>query len=709
MLRQYRGITISVGLVCMFACSAAAQYSRNTSKGPNILLITVDTLRADHLGCYGYSAASTPVIDELAAQGYRFTQAYAQVPLTLPSHYSILTGTYPFYHSVRDNSHGNEQGPPVISEFLRNAGYRTGAFVGSALLDPRFGLNRGFDAYVADFDFSRSGGVDLSHIERPAGDVVRSALRWIASDTGKFFVWIHLFDPHDPYSPPEPFKTRFPHSPYDGEIAYVDQSIGILVNSLKEEGLLAHTDIIFTSDHGEGLGAHGEFTHGFFVYEPTIHVPLIIRVASGTKGGKRIDDLVRSVDIAPTILRLAGLPTAAEMQGKSLLGLLDDNAHSEARSAKAGDRPIYFETYYPLREFGWSELRGLRIGRHKYIDAPRPELYDLSTDPGERHNLYSSHTALAAHFKETLRSEVGKYAATRPTAAAATPDPNTVELLRSLGYVGYVGGVKPPRATSNGPRADPKDKVGVYADILHALNLATKGQSPAATRILEGVLRENPEVTSARLVLGVQYQKMGRLSSAADEFAHALSNEPDNALCAFNLAQVLEQQGKVDDALTLYHRALKIDPNFSPAHTALGVIYRKRRQRLEAIQEFERALEFGPDFTARYNLAGIYAFSGQLDQALKNAQEAVNLQPTLPEAYNMLGSICYLRKEMPQAEHAFLKVLELSPRSDTALTNLAEVYAQTGRVAEAKETLKRALSINPHQGAASRLLAQLGE
>ncbi len=694
----------------MLVCSAATrQNGPETSKGPNVLLITVDTLRADHLGCYGYSAASTPVIDKLAAQGFRFTKASAQVPLTLPSHYCILTGTYPFYHGVRDNSRGNPDGPPLISEAFKNAGYRTGAFVGSALLDSRFGLNRGFDDYFDHFDVSRSGGVDFSHIERPAGDVVRSAIRWIASGRGKFFAWIHLFDPHDPYSPPEPFKTRFARSPYDGEIAYADQAIGMLVDFLKEKGLFANTDIIFTSDHGEGLGEHGEFTHGFFIYEPTIHVPLIIRVANSAPAGKAIDHLVQSVDIAPTILRLARLQAGADMQGKSLLGLLDESEHSGAGEARTGNHSIYFETFYPLKEFGWSELLGIRMGKYKYIEAPRPELYDLSADPDERRNLYSSHTALVAHFKEMLRSEVAKYAQGQRNTPATTPDPTTVELLRSLGYVGYVGGLKLQLASRTGSRPDPKDKIGVYINILHALSLANEGQSPAAARILEEVLREDPEVTSARLILGIQYRKMGKLESAAQQFAHGLANEPYSALCAFNLAQVLEEQRKLDDAVTLYHRALKVDPNFSPAHTALGVIYRKHRQRTEALQEFEKALEFGPNFTARYNLAGIYALSGQLDQALENAREAVTLQPTLPESYNMLGSIYYLRKEMPQAEHAFLKVLDLNSRSDAALTTLAEVYAQTGRVELARETLRRALKINPNQGAARRFLAQLGE
>ena len=698
----------SVGLLCLLVCSAGTKpKGPEPSEGTNVLLITVDTLRADHLGCYGYSAASTPVIDKLAAQGFRFTKAYAQVPLTLPSHYCILTGTYPFYHGVRDNSRGNPEGPPLVSEVLKKAGYRTGAFVGSAMLDSRFGLNRGFDDYFDHFDVSRSGGVDFSHIERPAGDVVRSAIQWIGSGRGKFFAWIHLFDPHDPYSPPEPFKTRFARSPYDGEIAYVDQAIGMLVDFLKEKGQFANTDIIFTGDHGEGLGDHGEFTHGFFIYEPTIHVPLIIRVANSAPAGKAIDHLVQSVDIAPTILRLARLQVGADMQGESLLGLLDESEHSEAGEASTGNHSIYFETFYPLKEFGWSELLGIRMGRHKYIEAPRPELYDLSADPDERRNLYSSHTALAAHFKEMLRSEVAKYAQAQRNTPATTPDPTTVDLLRSLGYVGYVGGLKLQLASRTGPRPDPKDKIDVYINILHALSLANEGQSPAAARILEEVLRDDPEVTSARLILGVQYEKMGKLESAAQQFARSLSDEPDSALAAFNLAQVLEQLGKVDDAIPMYQRVLKIDPTFSPGHTALGVIYRKRRQLPEALGVFVKALELGPNFTARYNLAGIQALEGQLDRALENAREAVTLQPSLPESYNILGSVYYLRNEMPQAERAFLKVLDLHPQSDAALTNLAEVYAQTGRAQLARVTLRRALAINPKQEAARRLLAQL--
>jgi arylsulfatase A-like enzyme/Flp pilus assembly protein TadD len=690
---------------CLLALLIADDGSPAGSKSSaNILLITVDTLRADRLKCYGYSEASTPEMDQLAAEGFRFERAYAQVPLTLPSHYSILSGTYPFYHGVRDNSQPVRNGPTLVSEVLQRNGYRTGAFVGSFILDSRFGLKRGFDLYGDDFDVARAHGSDLSHIERPAEEVVQKALRWITESKGKFFAWVHLFDPHDPYSPPEPFKSRFARSPYDGEIAYVDYALGILFKSLKAKGLWENTHILLIGDHGEGLGEHGELNHGFFVYDSTLHVPLIIRPTDRPGKGRSIDLLVQSVDIAPTVLRLVGLQPPQEMQGQSLLGLMGSTEDNIDKKLASNGRSAYFETFYPLRQFGWSELRGIRTERYKYIDAPRAELYDMLSDAGEKQNLYKHQQALAGSMKEMLRKHLVRYASEHPPRQEVSLNPDTRERLQSLGYIAYTKG------NAQGPasvRADPKDKFGVYSKILEGLALANRGQSALAAKVLEEALNEAPEATSARMILGVQYEKLGDFNKASQLFARALADDPRNGLASFDLAQSSAKLGKTDEAISWYQRTLEVDPGFSMAHTALGIIYRDRRQWPQAIEQFEKALACGPDSAAYYNLSGIFALQGHLDQALKEAEEAIKLQPNQAEYHGMLGSVYLLRKQMPEAERAYLRAIELNPRSAPALVNLAKVYTETGQLGKARICLQQAMKLDPSQGAARRMLDQL--
>ena len=681
---------------------------RDSPDTPNIILITVDTLRADHLGCYGYRASSTPTIDALAGEGYLFTRAYAQVPLTLPSHYSILSGTLPVYHGVRDNSVGQPKGPPLISEVLHGKGYRTAAFVGSFILDSRFGLDRGFDYYYDDFDLPQRGGTDLSHVERPAGEVMEKARHWLATGDAPFFAWVHLFDPHDPYSPPEPYKSRFASSPYDGEISYVDHEIGALLNSLQENGLLDKTHIILTSDHGEGLGDHGEFTHGLFLYDSTIHVPLIVRLANQRTVGRRIEEVVRSIDIAPTIFQLAGIQPPATIQGGSLAGLLSAGANTKARGRLEGNRLAYSETLYPMVQFGWSPLAAIQNSRYKFVESPRPELYDQITDPGEKQNLCDQQSALASELRRTLQSQIAKYSASARPTGIRVPDPETTQLLRSLGYV---AGSSREMSALNTPtlhRADPKEKVGIYGRIFQALSDSNRGDARSAAHLLEAILEEDPGVVSARLLLGTQYERLGDFPRAAQQYAKVLAEQSHNGLASFNLAQVCAKQGKPEEAISWYRHTLQLDQAFTPAHTGLGAIYRARKDWASALAEFRAALAEEPrNYTAHYNLAAIYAVNNQLDPALAHAREAVKLAREPAEAYNLLGWLLFLRNDMVAAEAVFAKGVEVDPRSATLLTNLGRVYAETGRSEKARATLKRALDIDPRYEVARRLLTQL--
>ncbi|MGB7296944.1 MAG: sulfatase, partial [Candidatus Aminicenantales bacterium] len=364
----------------------------------NIVLFTIDTLRADHLECYGYDRIKTPHINRLAAEGTLFKHVISPTPLTLPAHSSIFTGTYPLFHGVRDNG-GFYLDPKhvTLAEMLKDKGYTTGAFVGAFVLDSRWGVDQGFDHYFDNFDLTKYKKISLDTVQRRGDEVLEEARSWIGgNDQGKFFAWIHLYDPHTPYDPPEPYKTQYkggPYSLYDGEIAYVDELIGGFLEFLEARNLSGRTLIIFTADHGEMLGEHKESAHGFFIYDAAVRVPLIFHLPGGAAGrGREVSRQVSSVDIMPTVIDLVGAAAPPAVQGESLVPLLRE------RGVKA-EPAAYSETFFPRYHYGWSELRSLRQDRFKFIDAPRPELYDVLADPGELRNLINERASLGHEMK----------------------------------------------------------------------------------------------------------------------------------------------------------------------------------------------------------------------------------------------------------------------------------------------------------------------
>jgi arylsulfatase A-like enzyme len=358
-------------ILATFASSFAAAQTP-AKEPPNVLFVTIDTLRADHVGCYGYKQVKTPNIDSLAADGSRFERAYAVVPVTLPSHSSMMTGTYPMLSGMHDFS-GNKLSPlqPTLASVLKQSGYETGAVIAAAVLDSRFGLNQGFDFYYDHFEFSRLDEANLDEMERPGNAVADVALDWLAQNSQhKFFLWMHLYDPHFPYHPPEPYATEYATHPYDGEIAFADEQLGRVLHFLKEKGIYQNTIIVLCGDHGESLGEHGEKTHGFFIYNATMHVPLIIRLPEGSTA-HTIADPVSLVDLMPTVLSAAGLATPSQVQGRSLLSEIR-GVPSGADLAVNRDRTLYGETFLPRIHFDWSELRASENAKYHFIEAPKP-------------------------------------------------------------------------------------------------------------------------------------------------------------------------------------------------------------------------------------------------------------------------------------------------------------------------------------------------
>lgn len=512
--KSVRQLSCSLYLLFTATVSVAAQVSMAS---PPVVLISVDTLRADRLSCYDYRASQTPHIDALARGGTIFSQVNAEVPLTLPSHASLLTSTHPFSNGVEDN--GMQLGPNAVTlaAILKSQGYRTAAFVGGFVLDRRFGLAQGFDTYDSPFDVNRKQVADPGNVRRPGEEVVQAATRWIGRNrSAPFFVLLHLYDLHTPYDIPR--RLRRPgRSDYDSALAHVDELIGTFLAFLSQRGLLRNALLVFISDHGEGLGEHAEGAHGYFIYQATLWVPLMIHWPSRSKPFPvRISEPATLLDVAPTILEYLGVPRPAEFQGQSLLGLV------KGKSPPPGDG-LYAESTYGQRHFGVAALRSVRRGRYKYIDAPRPEFYDLMRDPGETTNLYASRQHLASVYRDWLFSIRSRVGAVTPPSQVQSPEVQS--RLKALGYVSGPASRTVGRqdAESGNSAPDPKDRIVVFERYVYALRLATSGHLNESRKILGELLTQDAGLIDVRLSLGLTLQQLNQHADAVQEFQKVLN------------------------------------------------------------------------------------------------------------------------------------------------------------------------------------------
>jgi choline-sulfatase len=691
--------------IALWALCAFALLNDARAKSPaGVVLITIDTLRADHVGCYGYRRGATPAIDALAKQSAKFGHAFAPVPLTLPSHAALLTGTYPFYNGVRDQPGFRlPDDIPTLAEHFLRSGYATAAVLGSPVLSRRFGLNRGFEDYNDRFGASTEElEAGLTNIKRPADSVVRLALAWLDGKTpGKpFFLWLHFYDPHLPYRAPEPFRSRFANRPYDGEIAYTDSALAKLIAGLRSRGLFDSSVIALTADHGEGLGDHGESTHGYFIYDSTIRVPLLVKPASATRAGN-IRTAVSLVDLAPTLLRLAGIPVPSSMQGTDIGG-----------SIISGEEPrphlVYAETMYPLLHLGWNPLRALISDEAKqqaawkavkYIQAPRQELYYLQTDPGELSNEYSSHPASATTYRDQLERFAKAHARAKPSGATTPVSVETAELFASLGYVGGAGEAPGAFTTS---RRDPKDGVGEHEQILRAAHAFQARQYDEATRILDAVLKQEPQqplaldylgtcqflrhdLTHARatytqlleaaphyptayMELGHTEALLGNRAEAERLYRRAMEMDPSNPRPLRELGILLLGEGKVEPAEELLQRALKLDPADVFALNALGEVAARQERFQDAATFLEHAMEAAPQAVpVRLNLGFAYLQLGRFADVERLMKETIQINPRQPQAYAELGAARLQNGDRAGAAEAFRRALALDPRNPMAL------------------------------------------
>lgn len=678
------------------ACGATSSQARKAH--PNVILITIDTVRADHVGCYGAKDVETPTLDSLAHDGIVFERAISQVPLTWPSHTVILTGTYPFQNGVQDFT-GTPLEPRFrsVAQAFKDHGYRTGAVVSSFVLDRSWGLARGFDFYDDAFSPEQFKNRDLGLVERMAGESVTRALAWLQKNPQRpFFFWLHLYDPHSPYDPPEPYRTKFRDRLYDGEIAYADHELGRLIAWLKRSQLYDSSLIMMLSDHGESLGEHDEHEHGFFIYNSTVHIPFIVKppAQSGVRP-RRVSTPVETTAVAPLLLRMAGVNDDAIEQ----LGSADSAKEPPRLVAKwidtefARDTPAYSETFYPFSSFGWNPLHAVETSRYHYIDAPTPELYDLASDPGETTNIAAQQTATVAVLKSKVQELLGR----NPFQAAAHGagvSPDAAEKLRALGYVAYRSPVS-PEALKNG-LPDPKEKVAEFNTILEAQDAFRANDRSKGRQLLEGVRERDPQMYIVPFLLGesalgeekwqeasAELQKclelnpnfdqaMTGLSRAfyylgkGEEARHwaqkALSYNPQNYNAFYELGRIDSRENK-SAATADYEKAIAIQGNFAPLHRDLGMLYFQQQRYPEAAKELARAAELGIDEAALFNFLGIsYDRTGRLRAAAESYLRALRLDENLAEAHLNLGYTYHRQGREKLAKQEYQRACELKQK-----------------------------------------------
>jgi choline-sulfatase len=678
------------------------QASSAAAPPPNLLFVTIDTLRADRVGAYGHGAADTPVLDRLARQGVLVEDAVVHVAQTRPSHASIFTGRLPYEHGLRDNfSPALDPSQPTLATLLKRRGYATGGFIGAYPVSRDSGLDRGFDIFDDPFS-GPGGGLRLERSARPAGAVADKALAWLQGlEARPFFAWVHVFDPHAPYDPPSPYRERFAGAPYDGEVAYADAQIGRLLAWLERSGEASRTLVVVTSDHGEGLGEHGEDEHGLLVYDSTLRVPLILSWPARLPTGARVRGQFRSVDMLPTLLELLAAPPAST------------SGASRAAALRSGsripDNESYAESLYGQLHFGWAALRALRAEGFKYIAAPHAELYDLRDDPGETRNRLADRFQVANALDERLHG----YDTKEQAAASPSVDPNAAERLAALGYVSgafFTG-------TASG--VDPKDALGEYQafhrQTTEALRLFEARDYAGVTRLLRPLAapRSRPDGRVAQRLsftvsfyLGRALLELGRFTEALEPLEAALRLSPSTASLYALLARAQAGAGRLENAAATTARGLELAPRDPGLLRVKGRLLIGQGATAPALAALEEARRLAPeDPFIRVDLANLLR-NTRPEDALAEAEEAARLDPRLPEAHVARGLCLGALGHTVEAAAAFRTALESAPGNADALFLLSMLELQAGRAFEARVRLSRLLKEAPDYPRARELLAQ---
>jgi len=637
--------------------SVPAPPAAGVFRGANVLLVTIDTLRADHVGAYGGQLGLTPTLDRFAAEGLRFETAYAHVPLTLPSHTSLVTGLYPTTNGVHDNG-ARLATKPTLATALKTAGYRTGAFVGAFVLDARFGLNAGFDVYD-DRMLGSSAGLNV--VERSAEQVLKPAADWITSAemaAGPWFAWVHLYDPHEPYAPPEPYRSRYAADLYAGEIAYADASLGQFVDRLRAAKALDRTLVVVASDHGESLGEHGERTHGLFAYYATLRVPLIVWAPTVLRTAV-VRGATRLVDVMPTVLDLAGV-AAPPVDGRSVRPLASTSSDTDEPDS-------YFEALNANLTRGWAPLKGIVRHHLKLVDLPIPELYDLSTDPGETHNLYATQRDRARDLESRLdRVNAGAAPIVRMPA-----DPDAEARLRSLGYV--VGTSATP-AYPYTAADDPKTLVHLNSALDDSVASWAHGDAERGIATLRTVIGERPDLTIAYDRLAFILGATGRVGDAVAVLDGAARAGYANRALMRSLGSMLRDAGSLSRSAAVLEALAREDPSDLQAIDALGQTYARMNRQADAQRMFRQVLAASPNAGATWsNLGASYLMEGKIDNAIGAFEDAIARNPDLASAHNGLGVAYARRGQIDRAATEWRRALDLRPGDPDVLSNLQRI------------------------------------
>jgi len=721
-------------VVVVAAAAVLIVVLRHERPAYNVLLISMDTLRPDHLGCYGYEPIETPSVDGIAADGFLFTEAHAAVPLTLPSHTVLFTGLSPISTGVRDNGAFVLPGHFVtLAEALKANGYSTAAFVSSFVIDSRFGLDQGFDLYDDRMETS-ANETGFYFPERTAGHVNKAAIEWLRNAEEPFFAFVHYYDPHLPYNPPPPFDSLYADMRYDGEIAYADVAIGEVLDTLRETGALDNTLVVFVSDHGEGLGDHNESGHGTLVYESTLKVALIVRLPAGEEAGDagrtgKIDHVVSLIDVKPTILDFLGIEDGAGSDGLSLMPLL--------RGERIDPRIVYFESLYPYFNFKWSPLRGARHNEWKYILAPREELYNIARDPEEQYNLAESESERA----QELRANVIENASHEVDALKDAEREMSQEEVQKLMALGYLSGGRPTLPENVEPEGlDPKDMIKPLTELLWGgRGDFDRGDFDTALAKFSRFAEMDPNNPQAFIHVAKALMELGRDEEAEAAFKTALGidstrsgglfplasmarkkGDLDRALFYLqvggqvapgtpevqaNIGGLLVEKGLPDSAIAVLKRALEEDEYDRTAMLNMGLAYTAKGQANEAMKWYFKTLAIDPkNVKALANIAGFHIAKGQVDSTIFYLERAHNAAPHDAGILANLGNAYRQKGMVAEARDAFEKAVDLDAGNVMALYGLAAVRAQEGRTEESVSILKRILEIDPGFTAARRAL-----
>ena len=672
---------------------------------PNVLLISVDTLRADRIGEYG-ARVPTPNIDRMARNGALFEWAVSHVPVTLPSHASLLTGSYPIWHGVRDNGAFRlEEEHETLSEIAKSAGYRTAAFVGSFALDSRFGLDQGFELYD-DFYGDTSEISDFGISERRAEAVLEPTLDWLLERPEQpFFAFVHLYDPHAPYAPPSPFSTEHRGDPYVGEVAYVDAALGRFWDALRREGLLKNTLIIFTADHGEALGDHGETTHGMFAYESTLRVPLILTWDGVIPPATRVASRVRLIDVAPSVLELMGHAPIEAHQGESLVPLLT--------GAKALDRDSYFEAMAFNLNRNWAPLTGLYRGSDKFIDLPIPELYELETDPEEATNIIASRAATAREMRDALLALIADNSTQDSRAIRNTEvDGETLARLQALGYL--VSPQAPQEQSEYTEEDDPKRLVHLSDKLDEGIARQVAGEPDEAVRIFLSIIEERPTFANAYTNLAYVLRETGRLRAAIDVLEKAIAQGLQTRTMLGRLGAYLQEAGETEESAALLEALIEDHPTYAEAYNYLGVSYARLGRPEDAVRALQKLLTLDASYASGYaNLGSVYLGVGRVREAEDHFRQALAIDARHAGAWNGLGVIAANEGRHDDATTAWRRSVELDPKQYDTIYNLGTLLTQLDQFSEAIHYLETFVETAPKDRYASdipkvqRLLSEL--